>query len=72
MEKCKINRATNAHFLGVNFIFFPAFLLAPSHPHKGSVVFSEHWLTVRNKVFACLTLLKIQVIEYGKLAFKVA
>ena len=29
-------------FLGVNFIVFPAFLLAPSHPHKGSVVFSEH------------------------------
>ena len=29
-------------------------------------------LIVRNKVFECLTLLKIEVIEYGKIGFKMA
>ena len=29
-------------------------------------------LIVRNKVFECLTLLKIKVIEYGKMGFKMA
>ena len=29
-------------------------------------------IIVRNKVFECLTLLKIEVIEYGKMGFKMA
>ena len=29
-------------------------------------------LIVRNKVFECLTLLKIEIIEYGKMGFKMA
>ena len=29
-------------------------------------------IIVRNRVFECLTLLKIEVIEYGKMGFKMA
>ena len=34
--------------------------------------YQEDDLIAKNKVFECLTLLKIEVIEYGKMGFKMA
>ena len=55
-------------------MFFPAFVSSnfkppPPPAHKGSAVFHNIGLT---QVFECLTLLKIEVIEYGKMGFKMA
>ena len=61
-----------AVFLNIGLIQICIAIAVPPSPKARRGQQGKCKIIARNKVFECLTLLKIEVIEYGKMCYKMA